>query len=233
MPKVQSYNDMTVELMNATPYPAEVVGLALSITMNSDASKDIKPLTFKTAKFLIEAEHTSLLEHVVYTFLIQGVSRSFLAQITRQRTASPTSGSQHYQDYRNYPCAVHPDLVSFPRADEDRSQQLTRIGLDNDFSIYTDLISEGVKPQEARQVLPNAACVNYLWTIDARNLLFFLRQRCCNRNVDEMRIFADKALVLSQEHFSEVFLHAGPQCFMDKKCKQGFLQCDQKNWERI
>ena len=221
MPKIQSYNDMTVEILRSTDYPAELVGLALSITMNSDASKDIKPLTSKSAKFLIEAEHTSLLEHVNYTFLIQGVSRSFLAQITRQRTGKPTSGSQHYQDYRDYPCSVHADLVD---------DETMEYGLEDAYSTYEKLIATDTKPEEARQSLPNAACVNYLWTIDARNLLFFLRQRCCNRNVMEMRIFATKLRKLLCGHFPEVFEHVGPQCFMDKKCKQGFLQCEAKVW---
>mgnify|MGYP000148724781 CR=1 FL=1 len=220
MPKTLSYCDTTIELLHATPYPAEVVGLALSITVSADDAADIKPVTQKKAKFLIDAEHTSLFEHVVYTFLIQNMSRSLLAQITRQRTASPTSGSQHYQDYSGYPCVVHPDL---------QNNLDVEYALSVSTSIYAKLIGSGTPREEARQVLPNASGVNYLWTIDARNLMFFLRQRCCNRNVAEMRWFADRVRATVMPHFPELWQNVGPQCFMDK-CKQGFMQCREKTW---
>jgi len=222
MLKIQDYNSMTVEMIQSTPYPAEMLGLAQSITMCSKADEEIPRFTTKKAAFLIDAEHTSLFEHVVYTFLIQGVSRSFLAQITRQRTASPTSGSQHYQDYSEYPCTVSPELFS-------EAHITTYESLDDAVSTYKFLLESNVPREEARQVLPNAACVNYLWTIDARNLMFFLRQRLCNRNVLEMRIFAHRVLSLVRAHFPEMYDNVGPQCYMDR-CKQGFLRCEDKSW---
>jgi thymidylate synthase (FAD) len=222
MPKLQTYDDMTVELIRSTEYPAELVALAQSITMNAKSDEEIPTFTQKKANFLIEAEHTSLFEHVVYTFLIQGVSRSFLAQITRQRTASPTSGSQHYQDYSEYPCTVSPLRSAYEIERMQRSIEWSS-------ETYVDLLSLGCPREEARQVLPNAACVNYLWTIDARNLMFFLRQRTCNRNVLEMRIFANRVLSLVRSDFPALFDNVGPQCFMDR-CKQGFLQCQNKIW---
>ena len=222
MPNLQTYNDMTVELMQATEHPACMVGLAQSITTHAEA-ESIPCLTHRQCEFLIDAEHTSLFEHVVYTFLVQGVSRSFLAQITRQRTASPTSGSQHYQDYSDYPCSVATPGINERLYEESTAQA---------YKTYELLLANGVPKEEARQVLPNAACVNYLWTIDARNLFFFLRQRLCNRNVLEMRIFANKVLDHVQMHFPELFEHAGPQCHAGK-CKQGFMQCKQRGWVRV
>ena len=40
--------------------------------------------------------HESPLEHVTFTFTIEGVSRAFLAQITRHRIASYSVKSQRY-----------------------------------------------------------------------------------------------------------------------------------------
>ena len=217
MPSIKSYKDMTVEVLAATPYPQTIVGLAQGLTMGST---DVNAITSKQARFLVDAEHTSLFEHVVYTFLIQGMSRSLLAQITRQRTASPTSGSQHYQDYSSYPCVVHEELI-----ENEHMQHALAQG----YHGYASMLLNDIAREEARQCLPNAAAVNYLWTIDARNLFFFLRQRLCNRNVTEMRVLAFKVLSLAQDHFPELFLLAGPQCFREK-CKQGFLQCEEKTW---
>jgi len=224
MPNVQTYNEMSVEVMQATPYPAELVALAQSITMNSVASAEIPAFTHKKAKFLLDAEHASLFEHVVYTFLIQGVSRSFLAQITRQRTASPTSGSQHYQSYEDYPCVIAPNK-------EGQVKDLYQYLFNTSIEIYKALLEHGEPREEARQVLTNAAAVNYLWTIDARNLYMFLRMRLCHRNVTEMSTFAEQVLSLVRPHFPELFDNVGPQCFMDK-CKQGFLQCKRGPWKQ-
>jgi thymidylate synthase (FAD) len=215
--KFQTYGDMQVEMIRATEYPAELVGLAKSITMHSDPQTEIKPLTKQGAQFLWDAEHASLLEHVGYTFLIQGVSRSFLAQITRQRTASPTSGSQHYQAYQDYPCTLA------------QKNEVAEHACATSYASYEAQIAMGVVREEARQVLPSAACVNYLWTIDALNLFKFLRARLCNRNVLEMKVFASRILSLVDQHFPEWFNICGPQCYMGG-CKQGFMQCKEKTW---
>lgn len=226
MPELKSYEEMKIEMIEASPNPAAKVGLALSITMKQDPESTIHPVSKKKSKYLLDAEHSSVFEHVIYTFLIQNVSRSFLAQITRQRTASPTSGSQHYQDYEDYDCMVHEDMLGdFPR-----------LAIEDSVGAYAHLTENGCPKEEARQVLPNACATNYLWTIDARNLMFFLRQRCCNRNVTEMRIFANRVLSLVEEHFPSLFKNVGPQCFMDKAyggCKQGPMACSETYWKKI
>lgn len=220
MPDIHSYEDMTVELMQATEYPAEIVALAQALTMGLPDDEIPPPFTHKKGLFLMQAEHESLTEHVIYTFLIQGISRSLLAQLTRQRTASPTSGSQHYQDYSDYPCAVHEMFV-----DSEEMQE----GIAKAYTNYTIMLNNGAPREEARQVLPNAATVNFLWTIDALNLHKFLRKRLCHRNVAEMQIFSGKVLSLVRPHFPEWFDHTGPQCFSGK-CYQGFLKCKKGPW---
>ena len=81
----------------------------------------LKPLSRKTAKHLIKADHTSVFEHTSATFLASGISRSLLAQITRERHFSFTSGSQHYQKYGEYPMSLRPGY--------NRSQSLLKSGL--------------------------------------------------------------------------------------------------------
>ena len=231
MPKLKSYHDMIVEVLEVSPNPAAKVGIALSITMKSDPNHIPKAVSKELCDKLIKAVHHSVFEHVQFTFLIQNVSRSFLAQITRQRTAKPTSGSQHYQDYRNYNMMVHPEYLD-EIADYDIMNNATQ---SNIMSIYTSMIDDGIPKEEARQVLPNACAVNYLWTIDARNLMYFLNLRLCNRNVYEMRLFSSKVLLLAKEHFPELFNNVGPQCEQIGGCQQHLLnmQCEQKYLELL
>ncbi len=222
MPEILSYDKMTVEMLHSTPNPAGLIGLALSITMKSDPNAQIHALSDKLAQFLIDAEHESPLEHVGYTFLIQNVSRSFLAQITRQRAFKFTSGSQHYQDYSSYPCMVRSDFMG----------DIPTLALEDSTSTYASLVKAGAPPEEARQVLPNACATNLLMTCDARNLWFFLRQRLCNRNVNEMRIFASRVLSLVQQHFPELYSYAGPQC-ANGECMQGSMRCAEQTWVQV
>lgn len=218
--KIQTYEDMQVTPVQMTPNPEIVTGLALAITMKADLLNP-KPLTPKQGLFLTLAEHMSVLEHVQYTFLVEGISRSLLAQLTRQRASSFTSGSQHYQDYHAYPAAVHADY-----ADNEELAESLEAAI-NDYSI---LVAYDVPREEARQVLPNAMTVNLLWTIDARNLFWFLRHRLCNRNVAEMKIFANKVRYLACEHFPELFNWSGPQCAQGS-CQQGRMQCKEGIWD--
>ena len=220
MARVQTYNDMKVLLYEASERPAEKVHFAMTITMSSKFLDSSRPITEKQCAFILDAEHTSLFEHVWFTFIITGISRSFLGQITRQRIASPTSGSQHYQDYSDYPCAISQRLLDVP----DGIIIDPETALNNAFLTYKGYLDTGVPREEARQVLPMAATVNYLWTINARSLLHFLRHRLCYRNCEEMRIFSDRVLNVAQDYFPQLFNRIHRMCWMDGRCKQGHLR---------
>jgi thymidylate synthase (FAD) len=214
-----SYKDNRVTMISMSSNAKYLVATAMDMTMKQDtvtteaieACNRIIPY-----KFLLDAEHTSLLEHVNFTFRLKGISRSLLAQITRHRMGSFTSSSQHYQDYRDYPVVTSDKLI----ADKD-----TIVAFNTAYSRYTNLIANGVSKEEARQVLPNAAAVNLLWSVNARSLVNFLRLRLCKINVEEMQIVATKVLSQAMVVLPDLFTHVGPQCFMDGKCKQGYMTC--------
>ena len=46
--------------------------------------------------------HESPVEHATFTFAVEGVSRSLLAQLTRHRMASFSVQSQRYVDKENF-----------------------------------------------------------------------------------------------------------------------------------
>ena len=168
-------------------------------------------------KFLIKAEHTSLLEHLSWTFYIEGVSRSFLAQITRHRIGSFTSASQHYTDYRDMPFIVHPTLTK---------NEVVYQCLFTAVTGYKLLVDEGVPIEEARQVLPNAAEVRLLWTVNARSLFNFFEQRWCGRNVAEMIAFCEHLYAKVHDTWPEFAKFLGPYCYhLNGKCNQGKMTC--------
>jgi thymidylate synthase (FAD) len=132
-----------------------------------------------------------------------------------------TCSSQHYQTYNDYPLVVHPKYKAEfigPGG-----------GLIAAMFAYEDLMARDIPKEEARQTLPNAMAVNILWTVNARSLANFFRQRCCNRNTAEMQLFANRLLaevIKVWPLFENVF---GPPC-KTGKCNQRHMQCAEGEW---
>ena len=212
---IKTYNDCRITVINKTFNPSAVISMACEITQkklltNSIASESL-------LEYLVKAEHTSVFEHCSLTVVIQNVSRSFLAQITRHRMSSFTCGSQHYQEYNDYADIIHPKITK-------DAYEIMEESISYSSGCYSDLLMEGVPAEEARQVLPNSKAVNVMWTINARSLINFLRMRLCYRNVTEMQLFAEKLLDVCTEWWPNLFEIIGPPCFMDNSCNQGKMR---------
>ena len=221
-----TYNDMKLTCLRATAAPFRLLKQAAKLTMTTSALIEDKDYTeeeqIKFLKFIIQAEHTSILEHVAWTIYAENISRSLLAQLTRHRIASFTSASQHYSDYTDMPFVV---------SEEAKKLVITHDILRVASSGYTSLLEDYMLPrEEARQVLPNASVVNLMMTINARSLLNLIKQRICRRNVKEMRIFADRLVELIGHTWPEFAKCLGPYCFYLGKCNQGKMSCN-KLWE--
>lgn len=213
-----SYHDISVITLRFTDQPGVLTKQACDMTMQTVVDFDLSDeASAKLLKFLITAEHTSVLEHCSITFLVKGVSRSLLAQLSRHRHASLTSQSQHYQDYRQAPMVLSDDLC------DGLQTAIVKRGLSQAQETYVLLRDAGVSKEEARQVLPNAAAVNLLWSVNARGLLTFLRPRMCYRNVEEMKIFADKVHAACMLWWPELFQFVGAPCLLGS-CNQGPLR---------
>lgn len=227
MAKIQTYYDMKVKTKWATPDPGIEIREALTNTMADLSKFETKwgqkgKVSSDLLYFLFRAEHSSVVEHAVISFMITGVSRAFLAQITRHRIGSFTSSSQHYQNYADYAMIIGEELNNL---------EIKEKVFNKAISNYLYLVEKGVPIEEARQVLPNACAVNLKWTVNARSLWNFIRQRTCYRNVKEMRIFSSKILTEVINWWPEFYYVLGPPCYIDGKCNQGKMSCG-KTWER-
>ena len=212
--KILTYDDITITPLRFTDNPGALAKIACDMTMQTqpDVNNNVS-IPKGLLKFILTAEHTSVLEHCSISLNVKGVSRSLLAQLSRHRHASLTSQSQHYQDYSDAPVVI--------------SKAAKESGwyngvFESEFIEYKLLLQAGCAKEEARQVLPNAAAVNLLWTVNARGLLTFLRPRLCWRNVEEMRIFAKKVWSASMLWWPELFVNVGPPCMLGK-CNQGVM----------
>jgi thymidylate synthase (FAD) len=222
--KLLNFNDQEIEVLQATPNPAQIVSSGLQSCMKKDVDFSTGT-TEDVLKYLLKAEHMSPLEHVGMTIYVKNISRALLCQITRQRTFKFTASSQHYQDYSNYPMVVPNNVLATINHNDTIGKEIEST-LNTCLDTYISMLDEGFSTEHARYVLPEAVCVNLQITADARNMVYFFKQRRCLRNVDEMVQFADLWWGLANKWFPELFSNVGAPCYMDNKCNQGRMKAD-------
>lgn len=166
-------------------------------------------------KFLYTADHRSPLEHASMSLHLLGVSRAFMAQITRHRLASYTCSSQHYQDYSDYPVAP---LYCEPYPKD------MRLSIEEAVRTYSSSVQKGMPKDCARMVLPEGMTVNMLITANAREWAEIAHQRLCKRNTYETLAIARAIKEKLDAWFPELFTLVGPECF-EGGCKQGPMSC--------
>lgn len=163
--------------------------------------------------------HHSVLEHAVFTFSVEGVSRALTHQLVRHRVASYSQQSQRYVSMRE-PTFVTPHTVE---GNEEASKvfEETMAAI---WEAYGKLESMGIPAEDARYLLPNGCTTNITITMNARELLHFFSLRCCSRAQWEIREMADRMLELCMEVSPVIFREAGPPC-MRGPCPEGKLTC--------
>lgn len=158
--------------------PSEIVDLEGEKYFKQKATKGEGKEVDRLIRHIVGSGHTSTLEHLTYTFSVEGVSRALLAQLTRhrvgfsfsvqsQRYVKQSSDSKHGGfDY------VVPEKVKDKGANDEYHLMMEEIQ-----NMYDRLIEYGVPQEDARSVLPNAACTNLVLTVNLRSLLDFYSKR--------------------------------------------------------
>lgn len=237
-----------VILLTHTPNPDKTVAAAAKLCYSSsdieglyNGLSDEKVKSF--VGMLAEIGHESPIEHATFTFGIEGVSRSLLAQITRHRIASYSVQSQRYVKIDEFEYVTPPEIAADPEAAE-----IFKNAMDRDMADYqrlTDILSEKHKKtlmesgidekeaakkaekmaiEDARFVLPNAAATKIVMTMNARSLHNFFAHRCCNRAQWEIRDIACQMLKLVSEVSPSLFVKCGPPCIYGA-CPEGKMTC--------
>ena len=242
---------LKVELLAYTPQPEKAVASAAKLCYSPvGISETREGLTEeKTASFvdmLAQIGHESPTEHAFFTFGIEGVSRSLLAQITRHRMASFSVQSQRYVAEMDFNFVVPPEIDNIPEAKTEylRAMEEDRIHYNNLTDILKkkhkeQFISEGMDEKEAdkkaekkaiedaRFVLPNSCETKMIMTMNARSLYNFFAHRCCNRAQWEIRELAMKMFGLVYGVAPHLFNRAGSPCLYGA-CPEGRMTCGKK-----
>ncbi|MDH7497328.1 MAG: FAD-dependent thymidylate synthase [Syntrophomonadaceae bacterium] len=238
-----------VKLLQHTWDPETLVAAAARLCYSSaDIEELVERMTPAASSGLVEMlltmGHESPIEHVSFTFGIEGVSRSLLAQLTRHRIASYSVKSQRWVRAGSFAFVVPPEIEALPEArrvflaamEEDQKHYDQLVSLLYERHLASELASgkdrqaahasaEKRAFEDARYVLPNACETKLVMTMNARSLHNFFRQRCCNRAQWEIREMAEQMLRLVRAVAPTLFGKAGPACVALGRCPEGKMTC--------
>ena len=202
-----------VTLLEHTPEPERVVAMSARLCYSpsgaAELSEKMTPETVeKMVKMLVEMGHASTLEHVSFTFGIEGVSRTLTHQLER------------YVAAHDFAYITPPSIAEKPEAKEKFEALMKSIR--EAYGTFTEM---GVPKEDARYVLANATETKIVVTMNARSLLHFFNLRCCNRAQWEIRALAYKMLAEVKKVAPLLFKNAGATCVATGSCPEGKMTC--------
>ncbi len=180
---------MKVTLLHHTPL--EVCAHAIRTCWQSfdkgdeGGPKDLELIDRVGNKF----KHASTLEHLCYTFYIQGISRALLQELARHRMASLSVKSTRYtlKELKNEEPFEDEDFESAARylvLTGDKMVDKASIAALNNLQ---KVLKSGISNDVAKYCLPESYKTELTWTINARSLQNFLALRSSRSALWEIR----------------------------------------------
>lgn len=239
---------MKVELLNYTPNGemtiAQAGKLCYSAVGVDEIKKDLDEDSISSyVQMLSDLGHHSPLEHISFTFAIEGVSRTLTHQLVRHRLASYSQQSQRYVKLDDFQYIIPPAIE-----ENENAKKIFVEAMENDKKSYELLVAtlfeknykkmlnkgyseskaksqaEKASIEDARYVFPNACETKIVVTMNARTLLHFFKVRCCNRAQWEIRDMATQMLKICKNIYPSLFAMAGPGC-ISGPCPEGKMTC--------
>jgi thymidylate synthase (FAD) len=164
---------------------------------------------------ILRTRHGSVLEHAVWTVLLEGISRALTHELVRHRHFSYSQLSQRYVDESEVAFVLPPEI-----AGDDEAFELFKQSCERSLADYRQLLArveDQVKDepsptlrrkrarQTARSLLPNATETKIVVTGNARAWRHFIELRASAGADTEIRILAIKCLRLLQQEAPDLF----------------------------
>ncbi len=240
---------LKVILLSSTPNPQSTIAAAAKLCywggdMDSLTDGITEENSGKFIKKLVDMGHESPLEHVSFTFGIEGVSRTLMAQITRHRIASFSIQSQRYVKKDNFEIITPPEIAKSAAAKKifDKTMESIRESYNHLYDILrtehkATFMSEGMSEKEAtakadklagedaRFVLPGACDTKIIMTMNVRSLYNLFSLRLCNRAQWEIREMTEAILRICKTEAPLLFKNCAPECVFGT-CPEGAMTCN-------
>lgn len=131
---------LKVKLVEHTPNPEKIIAAAAKLCYSSSGVDDIldnldEGNVNKFINMLLSIGHQSPIEHVSFTFAIEGVSRSLTHQLVRHRLASYSQQSQRYVKLKQFEYIIPPEIEK-----NEEAKQIFVSAMQKDQESYNKLV---------------------------------------------------------------------------------------------
>jgi thymidylate synthase (FAD) len=170
---------MEIKLLHNTPL--DIANKAIGKCWDKETDKPEERMYRVGNKY----KHSSTLEHIQYTFDIDGISRACLQELARHRHASMSVKSTRYTLKELKDSSNYKDFLVQTGNDMIDRRNFTFL------SSVRSMLNEGLSNDIVKYMLPEAYKTSLVWTINMRSLQNFLYLRTSKAALWEIRDLAN------------------------------------------
>ncbi len=207
--------ELEVRLISIPDNLLDVVYTACRTCYSPDGAVEIyenhtgdKEKMLSLIKKVISSGHYSTIEHIQLSFAINNISRAATHQLVRHRHMSFSQKSQRYVREKGEIDYVIPPAIEANRELCRKFENFIKITSD----LYQEFINNGIKSEDARSILPNAAVSSIVTSLNLRELIHLANLRLCTRAQLEIRMVVKKMCALVEEKEPWLAEHLVPKC---------------------
>ncbi len=218
-----THTNVPVELLGATPDAARSVArnaLIFDKNCSTKQAQEIvedKEMTEKIVEAVVKCKRPRALECASYTFRFNNVSLSCITHFARHRIQSIEIPELIKTDRLSY--IIPPVLLDKPELLEKYKQAFTETDRE-----YKRLKNLGVGEELLVYYQLSGNTLDIVTTMNARQLLLFMKLRSCTRAQWEIQEYAVETLKILRDVEPSIFKFYGPSCFVGS-CPEGRMSC--------
>ncbi len=218
------------EVLDITPkrcQKIEYVSHSETMIASQTNAKETLDMIAKTSGFekfdfslaLKDNKLAKMLEHFNYTFKVENFALIILKHYSRHRMQSLATMPLVKMASVNK-VVVPPTIAANAEllADFEKAIKENR-------KIYNKLLDQNINPYLLVYIMPHGAAIDFVSTMNARELLHFCNLRTCSRAQWEIRNLATSMLADLKKVDPEMFDEFGPSCYTYGVCPEGRLCC--------
>lgn len=182
-----------------------------------EAEKTDPDFKAKTMDAIIHKEESRELEQVSFTFQIP-ISLSILTHLTRHR--------MHSLMVPNFlPLWNFNDYIIPPTVQNSKFVERYNKVIEANMKMLEEFKNAGVIEEDLVYFYLGAQMCNVITTMNARNLIWFSRMRCCERAQWQIRNIANVMTSEARKVAPLIARGFGPTCVVDRVCNEGKKSC--------
>jgi len=207
-----------VTLLQATDL--SIADIAIGKCWGKGEIFDPQKMKDRMERVALKNKHESTIEHIVYSFEIDGISRACLQELARHRIQSLSVKSTRYtlKELKKWSPSDSINLLTSAKTFivMGRKDRLVDVANANTLLTVRELLLKGLSNDEVKYALPEAYRTSLVSTFNARSLRNFLKLRLDKSALEEIRHLAN--LMYEALPLEHMFLYK--DCFAQPYTKE-------------